>query len=98
MSASCFYRKDYFMTADDQQAAKAARILQYAVLRERQALLRCQINDIANALERGAKVLKSRPETFGFDGEDAPLGDYRNLKTLLEDFKQTQIEVQDSYK
>jgi len=85
------------MTEDDQKAAKAGVASEYLEMKERHALLKIQIDDIANALERGARTLKTNPEVFGFDGEDAPLGSYRDLQILVEDIKKTNEEIQRLY-
>ena len=85
------------MSAEDQNAAKAAMVLQYAELNDRRAVLRYRINGIANALERGAKLLKNQPEAFDFGGEDEPLGNYRDLKKLTDDFRETLEELQRLY-
>jgi hypothetical protein len=88
------YREGYFMSAEDQRAAKADLILKYSELKERYALLKRDTDSIANALERGAKVLKEHPERWEFDGDDAPLKEYKNLGVLIEDVKNTRQEMQ----
>lgn len=88
------YREGYFMTAADEKAAKAMALFDYTEAKQRLALLKHQAEDIAKAFEGGAKLLRTRPEDFGFDGDDAPFKDYRKLGVLVEDIKTTQAELQ----
>lgn len=81
------------MTAEDQKAAMANVILAFVEQKERYSLLKNEIDSIANALERGAKLLKEHPESWSFDGDDLPLKDYRGLGKLVEDVKTTQNEI-----
>jgi hypothetical protein len=81
------------MNTEDQEAAKFKIVGQFAVTAERYALLKNDSDQIANALEVGAKNLEKHPENWSFDGDSAPLRDYRDLGKLVDDIKATHDEI-----
>lgn len=89
------YRKGYFMTLDDEKAAKAAALLDYTEAKQRYALLKNQVEKIAQSLEAGVKMLRDRPEIISFSGADAAvLKSYMGMESLVDDLKKTRADLQ----
>jgi hypothetical protein len=89
------YREGYFMTIQDEDAAKAKVHYDFSRARQRYILLRHEAEQIAKELEAVADLLKKRPETITFGSAEAILmKDYRGMGKLVEDLKSTRSEVQ----
>jgi hypothetical protein len=83
------------MTADDQRKAKAEALLQFEEAKARFALLKNEAHAIAEDLLGMSNILMERPETVVFTNKDVELmKGYKNLGTLVDDLKKTQLELQ----
>lgn len=95
--ANCYtpYREGYFMSADDQDRAKADALFKFTKAKERLALLKHTAHEIAIELEGQAKVLKERPESIVFTDKDAEvMKGYKGLGGLVDDLKKSDAEMQ----
>jgi len=87
-----YYRKGYFVSEQEERAAKAAALLQYEEQRQRIAVLETEANNIAKVLEGTATQLKNRPETFSFDALQLSTASER-IAALIADLKATHVDV-----
>jgi hypothetical protein len=92
---SCYTNRQqerYFMSAEDQQAKERAP-LDYMVARKKYAFLRHEAETVAKGLEALARILRDRPETITFGGDDAALKNYLGLGALVDDIQKTGEEL-----
>jgi hypothetical protein len=61
------YRKGYFMSEQDEQAAKGKLLLEFEEAKHRYALLKIEAGRLAKSLEGLANSLKTTPEALTFD-------------------------------
>src|SRR6202050_2115709 len=81
------------MSAEDQEK-KARAPLEFIDARHRYALLRHKAETVARAFEGFARILRDRPETIAFDGDDAALRNYKGLGELVNDVQQAGEDLQ----
>ncbi|MGC1685679.1 MAG: hypothetical protein WA734_08680 [Candidatus Acidiferrales bacterium] len=81
------------MSAEDQEK-KARAPLEFIDARHKYALLRHKGETVARALEGFARILRDRPETIAFDGDDAALRNYKGLGDLVNDIQKTGEDLQ----
>ena len=86
------YRKGYFMTIQDERAAKANALLEYEEQRQRFALLKNEAEKFAKQFENVAGKLRNSPELLSPDVQTIA-SDNQRLIQLIADIKTTRDEV-----
>lgn len=87
------YRKGYFMSQQEEQAAKGAVLLQFEEAKHRHALLKIKATEKGKTLESLGKQLQTVPETLTFDSAVLiKLND--EIGKILTDLKTTRDEAQ----
>jgi chromosome segregation ATPase len=85
------YRKGYFMSNEQEQAAKGQLFLEYQETKYHMGVLRAAADKLAEKFEKTAKQLREAPERMTFDA--AALIQYNEeLHKLLADFAVTREE------
>jgi hypothetical protein len=81
------------MSAEDHEKRLRAP-LDFIHARHKYALLRHKADTVARALEAFARILRDRPETIAFDGDDAALKSYKGLGDLVDNIQKTGEDLQ----
>jgi hypothetical protein len=81
------------MSAEEQEK-KARAPLEFIDARHKYALLRHKADTAARGLEAFARILRDRPETIAFEGDDAALKNYMGLGELVDDIQKVGEELQ----
>jgi hypothetical protein len=87
------YRKGYFMSAEQERAAKGDLLLEYQETKHRLGPLRAAADKLAVKLENMAKQLRTEPRMMTFDASMLP-GYSAELEKILTDIKTTHAEFQ----
>jgi predicted nucleic acid-binding Zn-ribbon protein len=82
------------MTADDQRTQKALLKLDYDEAKEREALLRRKLDQLADGFINVADRLKKSPENFQLSTEDDVVKHYQELRATIEDLRKTLTDLQ----
>ena len=80
------------MSAQDLQAKERAP-LEYIDARQKYTFLRHEAETVAKGLEALARILRDRPETITFEGDDGALKNYLGLGALVDDIQKTGEEL-----
>ena len=74
------------MSVEDEEK-KARAPLEYIDARHRYVLLRHKADAVAKGLEAVARIVRDRPETIAFEGDDAALKNYIGLGAIVYDIQ-----------
>ena len=87
------YRKGYFMSIEQEQAAKGQLLLEYQEAKYRIGPLRAAADKLAVTFEHIAKQLRAAPEHITFNAA-VLINANAELGTLIDDLRATSAEIQ----